>query len=115
MKKIIIIIITMGTVTVLQNCGSSGKIGSKKQSLTYNNDIAPILKTNCTPCHFPAEGRKEPLNTYETVKSKIVEILLRVKLPVTDAKFMPYKNKKPALSDSLINVLQQWQNKNMPE
>ncbi len=115
MKKIIIIIITMGTVTVLQNCSGTGKLGGNKHKVTYNHDIAPILKNSCTPCHFPAEGRKEPLNTYETAKNKFAEILVRVKLPQSDAKFMPYKNKKPALSDSLINILQQWQNQNMPE
>lgn len=115
MKKIITLTLMIGAVTVLQNCGSTSKVGGKKHAVNYNNDIAPILKTRCTPCHFPVEGRKEPLNTYETVRNKIAEILLRIKLPVTDAKFMPYKNKKPALSDSLITLLQQWQNQNMPE
>lgn len=115
MKKIITVISIVCIVTILQNCSGTGKIGGKKNSVTYNNDIMPILKNSCTPCHFPAEGRKEPLNTYETVKNKFSEILVRVKLPQSDAKFMPYKNKKPALSDSLINILQQWQHQNMPE
>jgi hypothetical protein len=39
----------------------------------------------------------------------------RVKLPASDIKFMPFKSKKPAFSDSVISVLEKWQAQNMPQ
>jgi hypothetical protein len=115
MKKIILIVFATGSLIVLQNCNSSKKIAKSPAVFSYSKDIVPIMQASCTPCHFPPEGRKQALNTYADVKANIAEIINRVKLPQTDNKFMPWKNKKPALSDSLINVLSEWQKQNMPE
>ncbi|HLE31110.1 MAG TPA: hypothetical protein VJB38_00735 [Bacteroidota bacterium] len=42
----------------------------KDDVVTFEDTIAPILKKNCTPCHF--EGgkmfEKHPFNKYETVR-----------------------------------------------
>lgn len=103
------------TMIVLQHCSNTRKTAKTPAPLSYKTDIAPILQASCTPCHFPPEGRKEALNSYEAVKKHIAEVITRVKLPQTDNKFMPFKLKKPALSDSAINVLAQWQQQNMPE
>ena len=100
---------------ILQNCSSSKSMTKKEVVVSFEKDVMPILKTSCTPCHFQPDGRKEPLNTYDAVKKNLAEMLTRVKLPATDNKFMPFKSKKPALSDSPINVLVQWQAQNMPQ
>jgi hypothetical protein len=115
MKKIILIVLTICFITIFQNCSNSKKIAKAPAVFSYNKDVMPIMKASCTPCHFPPEGRKQALNTYADVKANIAEIIARVKLPQTDNKFMPWKNKKPALSDSLINVLVEWQKQNTPE
>lgn len=103
-------------VLSLQNCLSSRKVKVEKPvAITYTADVAPILQARCTPCHFPPEGRKEALNSFAAVKEHISEMITRVKLDPSDPHFMPWKSKKPPLSDSLINVLVQWQAKGMLE
>lgn len=118
MKKFKIAILLIAFSVVLINCNSTKK-GSAytpiEPTLSYKKDIKPIIEDRCTPCHFPPDGRKEPLNDYSSVKAHIAEIIERVKLPKDDKKFMPAKNKKPALNDSLITVLIQWKLENMPE
>jgi len=116
MRKILFSVAVIFFVVVLQNCKSAKINGYQAPTtLSYNKDIVPILQTSCTPCHFPPDGRKEPLNSYETVKNNISAVIQRVKLPKEDIKFMPFKSKKPALNDSLIAVLETWQKQNMPE
>lgn len=88
---------------------------TQQPTVSYVNDIAPIMKTSCTPCHFPPEGRKEALDSYERVKKNIVEVIERIKLPHDNRKFMP-KGKNPVIvNDSLVKVLETWQAQNMPE
>ena len=116
MKKIILITAGFCSLMILQNCGSSKKAtAAKTPEVSFGKDVLPIMQARCTPCHFPPDGRKQALNTYADVKTNIAEIINRIKLPHTDDKFMPWKNKKPALSDSLINVFTEWQKQNMPE
>jgi hypothetical protein len=115
MRKIFIVVLSLAALMVLQNCNSSKKAAKKATTYSYTKDVMPIMQASCTPCHFPPDGRKQALNTYADVKANIAEIINRVKLPQTDNKFMPWKNKKPALSDSLINVLVEWQKQSMPE
>ena len=43
---------------------------------SYNEDIAPIMKRSCTPCHFPEEGRKKMLDTYEAASKNVHDIIL---------------------------------------
>ncbi len=40
---------------------------SAAQEVTFNQDIAPIIHRNCTPCHRPGEAAPFPLITYEDV------------------------------------------------
>ncbi|MEI9957682.1 MAG: hypothetical protein WDM90_15595 [Ferruginibacter sp.] len=116
MKKALIVTLCIATLVILQNCGSSKKINKVKEPVvSFEKDVMPILQARCTPCHFPPDGRKKPLNTYDAVKGNIADIIARVKLPKTDNGFMPWKGKKPALSDTMINVLEQWQKQNMPQ
>lgn len=116
MRKVLFLVVVIFFVAFLQNC-KTAKTNSYQvpTALSYNKDIVPILQTSCTPCHFPPEGRKEPLNSHETVKNNISAVIARVKLPKEDLKFMPFKSKKPGLNDSLISVLETWQKQNMPE
>jgi len=116
MKKALILTTCICALVILQNCGSSKKVNKAKgPTVSFEKDIMPIMQSRCTPCHFPPDGRKKPLNTYDAVKANITDIIARVKLPQSDNGFMPWKNKKPALSDSMINVLVEWQKQNMPQ
>jgi hypothetical protein len=96
------------------NCNASKKAKAKAEPMvTWSKDVLPILKDRCTPCHFPAMGKKKILDTYDAAKTNIDDILLRIKVPVTDEKFMPFKSKKPPLNDSLINVFVLWKKQDM--
>ncbi|WP_035669521.1 hypothetical protein [Flavobacterium sp. 83] len=118
MRKIKLTLVILPFAIVLMNCNSTKKgteYTAVQKELSYNKDIKPIIETSCTPCHIPPQGRKEPLENYIHVKENIGAIIDRVKLPQEDRKFMPPRNKKPALNDSLIAVLVKWQQQNMPE
>lgn len=116
MRKIAIVMMGAAGIILFQNCGSSKKAAAAPvATVSYQKDIAPMMQNSCAPCHFPPDGKKEALNNYESVKKHIGVVIERVKLPQDDIKFMPFKSKKPALTDSMINVLVQWQNQNTPE
>lgn len=108
----------LSAVMVLPFCTTSKKAAGKKMAAptyAYDADIAPILMSHCSPCHFPPQGQKLPLNSYKAVHDNIDFILSRVQLPHEDPKFMPFKMKKEPLSDSLIMVLKVWKEAGMPE
>lgn len=109
-RKISITVLALSAI-VFQNCGSSKK--TVTAPLSYEKDVMGIMKTSCSPCHFPPGGKKEALDSYESVSRNIDAIIDRVKLPQTDIKFMPFKLKKPALTDSAVNVLVQWKEQGM--
>jgi hypothetical protein len=117
MKKPFIVIISFIGILNFQNCSTAKNTSKKTEEpvASFEKSVMPIMKASCTPCHFPPDGRKEPLNNYNAVKAHIVDIIVRVKLPKDHVKFMPFKSKKPALSDSLIKTLEQWQKQNMPQ
>ncbi len=77
--------------------------------VTYIDDIVPIMKRSCSPCHYPQEGgKKEAFDTYASVKDHMVEILERVQLPETSLKFMPYEKKRQPLSAEEIELFKNW-------
>jgi hypothetical protein len=51
----------------------------------------------------------------EAVRNQISGIIYSVKLPKDSHDFMPFKNKKPALTESQIADLEAWQKGGMPE
>jgi len=113
-----ILLLALVAVLILPFCTTSKKAlsGADKNMplVSYEKDISPIIKARCSPCHFPPEGKKEALDTYEAVKTNIDDLLLRVQLPHDDPKFMPFKMKKEPLSDSLIQVFKLWKEQEMP-
>lgn len=113
MKKTLLVMLGIFSLFVFQNCSSSKKT-AKVPPVSYTKNVMPILQASCTPCHFPPDGKKEAFNTYDAVKGHIGDIIARVKLPKEDGKFMPFKSKKPALTETEIAVLEQWQKQNMP-
>lgn len=115
MKKTVLVVFSIAALALLQNCNNSKKATKKPMEVSFIKDVMPIMQASCTPCHFPPNGRKKPLNTYDAVKTNIDDIITRIKLPQSDDKFMPFKNKKPALSDSMINILVEWKKQNMPQ
>jgi len=115
MKKFSIVIFFLFSIGLLQYCTSSKKAKKTETVVSYEKDVVPILQASCTPCHFPPGGKKAALNTYDSVKFYYNDLIARVKLPHDNEKFMPFKSKKPPLSDTAINVLEQWKKQDMPK
>lgn len=56
--------------------------------VSYQMDIVPIMTQKCTPCHYPERGRKKLLDTYNTTRNNIIDILHHVQLPEDRSDFM---------------------------
>ncbi|MDX1684226.1 MAG: hypothetical protein R3275_03260 [Saprospiraceae bacterium] len=113
-------IILFMSALILSNCGSSKKATTENDvkpetMISYETDIRPLMLRSCTPCHFPEKGFKRMLHTYEDTRENIEEIMIRIQLPESDEKFMPFKEKKPSLSEEEIRVFKLWVSQGMSE
>ena len=118
MKQVLVIILALSGSILLMFCStaksaSADKGKGKAMAVSYEQDVAPIMHNRCTPCHFPDGGKVKFLDTYAAVSQNIDHILYRVQLPQDSARFMPFKHKKPALSDSMVQVLIAWKDGGM--
>jgi len=106
------LLLTLAGLT-LCSCAASA------QSITFNNQIAPIIYNNCSSCHRPGEAAPFSLLSYSDVakKGKIIA-------SVTAARFMPPWKAEPGsyafkderrLTDSQIALIQNWVKQGMPE
>lgn len=117
MRKIIFSLALVSLLVISQSFKTekSAYQNPVQNPVSYVNDVAPIIKASCTPCHFPPGGRKEALDTYDALKNNIAEVLVRIKLPHDNRKFMPKGKDAIIVNDSLIKVLETWLAQNMPE
>jgi hypothetical protein len=117
MKNALIAFLLLTGCLMLQFCTTSKSAASSKTSdtaVSYQHDVAPILKERCTPCHFPDGGKKKFLDTYAAARDNIDDMLHRVSLPTEADGFMPFKSKKEPLNDSQIQVLVAWKASGFP-
>lgn len=114
MKKICILLLLVAPF-VLQFCSSSkkGTATPKVAIVSYTGNVKPLMQANCTPCHFPPNGREKSFDNYTAAKNNIDAIVNRVNRNPMDKGFMPKKH--PKLSDSSINVLVQWKKDGLVE
>jgi hypothetical protein len=105
MKKLVFFSM-LAAGTIFQFCTSTRQAQVPVQKITYTANVQPLIQNNCSPCHIPPQGNKEPLHTYETAKTNIDESIRRIKLNPGDKGFMPMRH--PKLSDSTVNVFVKW-------
>lgn len=107
MKKVSFLLL-LAFLSTLQFCTSSKKSTATTAAgkVSYVTNIQPLIMAHCSPCHIPPKGFKKALDTYESAKSNITDIIARIKRNPGDPGFMPMKHEK--LSDSIINVFVQW-------
>jgi len=88
-------------------------------SVSFNQEIAPIIYRNCSSCHRPGEAAPFPLLSYEDVvkKSKMIG-------KVTRSRLMPPWKAEPAsyayrderrLTEREIDLIQAWIKEGTPE
>ncbi|MEM6841646.1 MAG: hypothetical protein AAF632_05435 [Bacteroidota bacterium] len=70
--------------------------GFSQDQITFNQHIAPIVHTNCTPCHRPGEAGPFSLITYEDVAKRAGFIK-----KVTQSRYMPPWHADPEFSHFL--------------
>jgi len=88
-------------------------------AVTFNQQIAPIIYGNCSPCHHPGEAAPFSLLSYSDVVKKGKTIG-----KVTSSRVMPPWKAEPAsysyrderrLKDEEIMLIQSWLKQDMPE
>ena len=108
---------TLLAITFLIACSPKNTVPSVEKEpeaytgpmVSYSKDIVPVFERSCAPCHYPDKGgRKEALDNYENVKSEIGDIIRRVELPVDHEDYMPFKEKREALSETEVEMLKNW-------
>src|SRR5438876_1066101 len=91
---------------------SNGAIARHRGIVTFNQDIAPIVFKNCSPCHRPSQPGPFNLLTYADVKKRANEIA-----KVTVDRTMPPWLAEPGygefkeerrLSQQEIRLIQSW-------
>ncbi len=124
MKKIFILAAAIGiSIILFSNCHSAKKgmtgvsaadTTATAAKVSYSSQVRSIVAANCSPCHIPAKGgNKKALDTYDSLKANIDDVIRRIQLNPADTGFMPFKH--PKLSDSTIAIFKQWRDMGTPE
>src|SRR5258708_5959116 len=81
---------------------------------TFYKDIAPIVYSNCSPCHRPGESAPFSLLSYDDVKRHAAQIA-----KVTQSRYMPPWLPEPGhgefaedrrLTDAQVQLIKDWGN-----
>lgn len=98
-----------------------GKVPSHGQGkeITFYQDIEPIIRVNCQPCHQPGKAGPFNLVSYEDVasKAKFIAYVTSIRyMPPwkADNSFQTYLNGR-VLSDTAISMIQDWVASEMPK
>lgn len=113
MKKLLPVVLFMGTVVVFEFCSSSKKTQNSAPKITYASNVQQTIAGNCSPCHVGANAKSGHLDSYDAAKSHIDDIIRRISLNPTDKGFMPFKHAK--LPDSTIQVFVKWREAGTPQ
>ena len=89
------------------------------QDPSYYKDIAPIIQSNCAPCHQPSEAAPFPLLTYEDVAKRasfIKKVVQSHYMPPwrADGSYTHFANER-TLTDAQIALIARWIDNKAPE
>src|SRR5580692_2783980 len=96
-----------------------GWAGPATRPVTFHKDIAPILFSQCAPCHRPGEAGPFSLLTYQDARKRAAQIAI-----VTGKRYMPPWPPAPGygdfagskhLTDEQIDLLARWAKSGTPE
>jgi uncharacterized membrane protein len=115
-NKFALLLVVAALAIVLQVCKptQTATVAEPVVLVSYEKDIRPLMLERCTPCHFPETGKKKMLDTYVAAKADVNEIVARIKLSPEADGFMPFKSKKPALTEAEIQLFKNWLSQGMP-
>ena len=76
MKKYYISSLLVAATVIFSYCNSAKKATAIEIRPTYENGVASLITTHCTPCHITEKaGKKKPYDNYINVKTDIDEII----------------------------------------
>ncbi len=107
MKKIFISILGLSLITSCDTRTYEDISPAVPTTVTYNNNVKPIMTASCTSCHSTAGGEMPFLENYTQVKNNITTVLSTMNNGT-----MPPAG---ALPSTTIQVIQNWKNAGMPE
>jgi hypothetical protein len=111
MKKVLVPALFLSTLVIFQFCSSSKK-AQKTPKLTYTNKVQSLIAGNCSPCHV-GNARSGHLDSYDSAKAHINDIVRRIQLNPTDKGFMP--SRRPKLPDSTVQFFIAWKDAGTPQ
>lgn len=115
MKKYYISSLLITATLIFSYCNPGKRVTAAEVKPTYENGVASLITTHCTPCHITEKaGKKKPYDNYINVKTDIDEIIRRIELNPGERGFMPFK-KQEKLSDSTVNVFKKWRDQGLAE
>ena len=96
-----------------------GEADAKKDSVTFNKDVAPIVFQCCGKCHSPGQAAPFTLLSYAEVKKRakqIAEVVQKRYMPP----WLPERGEvefagDPSLTEEQIRVIVQWEAEGSPE
>jgi mono/diheme cytochrome c family protein len=114
-NKFITLILAGCTIGWIVGCSAP----AKKEQVTYNADIAPLLYKNCSPCHHPGSAGPFNLLAYEDAVRHAQTIVLSVKtrfMPPwpADPEYSHFREEK-RLTDEEIKTIETWVTSGMEE
>ncbi|HEV8543346.1 MAG TPA: tetratricopeptide repeat protein [Verrucomicrobiae bacterium] len=99
---------------------SEGHAVAKEATVTFNNEIAPLIFQHCAVCHRPGQAAPFSLLTYSDVKKHSKQILDFTRsgymppwLPEPEPRFGKFQNER-RLSASEKELIQEWINQGTP-
>ena len=109
MKKVYVLLAFSVSVLVLANCNpSKSATATATVKTTYEAHLAPVIMSNCAPCHIPSKGgNKKAYDNFANVKTDIDEMIRRIELNPDEKGFMPFR-KKEKLPDSTIALFKKF-------
>ena len=114
---------TVGIALVIQAASSvepdAQRADASARPVTFNEDIAPLIREKCGPCHRPEGAAPFSLLTYADVRQRVTQIAT-----VTRSRFMPPWKAEPGYGDFIgqqpltareIDLIQHWMDGGAPE
>src|ERR1051325_11408706 len=91
---------------------ATGALSASAATVTFNEQIAPIVYDKCAGCHRPGESGPFPLTSYQEVAKRgklIAAVTAKRYMPPWHAEpsSVPYRDER-RLTDSQIAAIQDW-------
>jgi hypothetical protein len=116
-RKIAPLLLILSLVSCTNDSTSDLIDNSVLDSVSYNENVKPIINNNCISCHgtIPANGAPMSLATYQNVKDAVLNrgLIDRISRGEGEPGHMPLGG--PRLPQNLINIIIQWQSEDFPE